>query len=139
MLVGTANVGRDDFQDNGMIDLAAMWVLELGISDVLHFNQTWFDVNNAAIFAHGTSNDWSSRERQCFVQQSGSWKHPPDIGKYSMPPKAANKEFEKLGSLVDVTLPTMLGSRLSLLVGEVHTVNGSKAVTIFPMSAASIR
>jgi hypothetical protein len=52
MLVGTADVGRDDFQDNGMIDLAAVRILEFGISDILHLNQTWFDIKNAAIFAN---------------------------------------------------------------------------------------
>jgi hypothetical protein len=63
MLVGTADVGRDDFQDNGMIDLAAVRILEFGISDILHLNQTWFDINNAAIFAHGTSSDWLDAEQ----------------------------------------------------------------------------
>jgi hypothetical protein len=58
MLVGTANVSRDDLQDHGMINLATLWILEFGISDVVHLDNAWLYVDDTAIFAHGTPAGW---------------------------------------------------------------------------------
>jgi hypothetical protein len=38
-----------------MVDLAASRILEFWISNIMHLNQARLDINNTAIFAHGTS------------------------------------------------------------------------------------
>jgi hypothetical protein len=110
MLVGTADVGRDDFQDNGMIDLAAVRVLEFGISDFLHLNQTWFDINNAAIFAHGTSRDWLDAERlRATMFCSATQQLENAAGRH--------RDIRQLGFLAKATLPIPLGSVLRVSNG----------------------
>jgi hypothetical protein len=38
VLIGSADIGRNDLQDHAMIDLATLRVLELGIGDVLNLD-----------------------------------------------------------------------------------------------------
>ena len=52
VLIGSADIGRNDLQDHAMLDLAASRVLELGISDILDLDFSWLGVDDAAIFAH---------------------------------------------------------------------------------------
>jgi len=52
VLVGSADIGRNDLQDHAMLNLAALRVLELGIGNILNLDFAWLGVNNTAIFAH---------------------------------------------------------------------------------------
>jgi hypothetical protein len=52
MLVGSTDIGRDDLQDYAVLDLAALRVLELWISDILDLDFSRPGVNDAAISAH---------------------------------------------------------------------------------------
>jgi hypothetical protein len=38
VLIGSADIGRNDLQDHAMLDLAAPRVLELGIGDILNLD-----------------------------------------------------------------------------------------------------
>jgi hypothetical protein len=40
VLIGSADIGRNDLQDYAMVDLATLRVLELGIGDVLNLDFT---------------------------------------------------------------------------------------------------
>jgi hypothetical protein len=59
VLIGSADIGRNDLQDHAMLDLAASRVLKLGIGDVLDLDFSWLDVDDATIFAHGNLFLWS--------------------------------------------------------------------------------
>src|ERR1700693_5219356 len=52
MLVGPTDIGRDDLQDYAVLDLAALRVLELWISDILDLHLARPGVDDAAIPAH---------------------------------------------------------------------------------------
>jgi hypothetical protein len=52
VLIGSADIGRNDLQNHAMLDLAASRVLELGIGDVLNLDLSWLGVDDATIFAH---------------------------------------------------------------------------------------
>ena len=59
VLVGAADVGGDDFEDDAVVDLFAGGILHLGEVDGLNFNFVLSEEYYAAIFCHDfTSADW---------------------------------------------------------------------------------
>src|SRR6202035_1755729 len=52
VLVGSADIGRNHFEDHAVLDLAASRILELRIGNVLDLDFPWFSVDDATIFAH---------------------------------------------------------------------------------------
>jgi hypothetical protein len=52
VLVGSADIGRNDLQDNAMLDLTALRVLELGIGNILDLDFSWPGVDDATITGH---------------------------------------------------------------------------------------
>ena len=52
MLVGSTDMGRDDLQDHAMLDLTALRVLELWITNILDLDLARPGVDDAAIPAH---------------------------------------------------------------------------------------
>ncbi len=52
VLVGAANVGRDDLQDDGMVDLFAGRILHFGEVDGLDFDFVLSEKNYSSVFSH---------------------------------------------------------------------------------------
>ena len=72
VLIGSADIGRNDLQDHAMIDLATLRVLELGIGDVLNLDFAWLGVDDATIFAHDKPLVQKDCEpSQCVAKASG--------------------------------------------------------------------
>jgi hypothetical protein len=57
MLVRSADVGRDDLEDHGMVDLATMGILKFWIGNVPNLDHAWLDIDDTAILAHRTAPD----------------------------------------------------------------------------------
>jgi hypothetical protein len=55
MLVGTADVGGNNFENNSMIDLLAVRIFELGIVDGLNFDVVRPEKDHSAIRGHKES------------------------------------------------------------------------------------
>jgi hypothetical protein len=52
MLIGAADVGGDDLEDDGVIDLPAGGIFKFGIVDGLNFDVIWTEKNDSAIRSH---------------------------------------------------------------------------------------
>jgi hypothetical protein len=52
VLVGAADIGGNNLEDDAMLDPAALRVLELGVRNILDLDFSWLDVDNATILAH---------------------------------------------------------------------------------------
>ena len=47
-----ANVGRNDFEDDRVVNFASVWILELGIGDIANFDDARRNVHYATVLAH---------------------------------------------------------------------------------------
>jgi hypothetical protein len=61
VLIRPANVGRNDFEDNRVVDFAAVRILKLGIGDIVNFDNPWLDVDYTPIIAHRITPDLAPR------------------------------------------------------------------------------
>jgi hypothetical protein len=52
VLIGSADIGRNDFQDHAMLNLETLRVLKLGIGDILNLDFSWLGVDDASIFVY---------------------------------------------------------------------------------------
>jgi hypothetical protein len=52
VLIGPADIGRNDLQDHAMLDLAALRIFELGIGDILNLDFARLGVDDTTISAH---------------------------------------------------------------------------------------
>ena len=52
VLVGSADVSRDDLEDHRMVDLATMRILKFRIGDVPNLDKSRFDIDHTTVLAH---------------------------------------------------------------------------------------
>ncbi len=52
MLVGTADIGRDDLENNAVINFPAVWILKPGVRNILHLNLAGSEIHYTTIVAH---------------------------------------------------------------------------------------
>ena len=55
VLIGAADVGGDDLQDDTVIDLLSGRIFEFGVVDRLHFDMIWTEKDDSAIGRHKNS------------------------------------------------------------------------------------
>jgi hypothetical protein len=49
VLVGAADIGRDDLEDDAVINRLSRWIAERRKVDLLNFDAAWFEVDNTAV------------------------------------------------------------------------------------------
>ena len=53
VLIRSADVGRDNLEDHGMVDFVTMRILKFWVGDVLNLDYSWLDIDDTTVLAHG--------------------------------------------------------------------------------------